>query len=138
MLPRDENDATNGMSRVHANRCDTDAAQSGGTLGGWLLDRRGARSAWGSSPAPSLGSWSVACASSVTVRAMHERVAVISVDASTKRVRPRSASMAEKSVTIVGMIEREIAPKLPIFAVIGAGVEAPRQCAPPSVDHVSR
>jgi hypothetical protein len=69
---------------------------------------------------------------------MHERVAVISVDASTKRVRPRSASMAEKSVTIVGMIEREIAPKLPIFAAIGAGVEAPRQCAPFSVAHVSR
>jgi hypothetical protein len=126
------------MSRVHANQGDADAAQSGGALGGWLLERRGARSAWGGSRAPSLGSWSVACASSVTVRAMHERVAVISVDASTKRVRPRSASMAEKSVTIVGMIEREIAPKLPIFAVIDAGFEEPRQCAPLSVADVSR
>ncbi len=135
-MPRDEKDATDGMSRVHSNDRDADHARSGGTLGGWLLDRRGARGAFGSSQAAPLEPSSVSC--SVMLRVMHELVAVISVDASTERARQRSASMLERSVTIVGMIEREIATKSPFIAAIDAGLEAPRQCAPRALAHVSR
>lgn len=52
------------------------------------------------------------------LRAMRERVDVISVDASIRRVRQRSASMFEQSVTIAGMIELEIATRSPFIAVI--------------------
>lgn len=72
------------------------------------------------------------------LRVMHERVAVISVDASTKSVRQRSASMLEQSVTIARMIEREIATKSAFVGGIAGTLEALRQCAPPPDAHVSR
>jgi hypothetical protein len=50
------------------------------------------------------------------LRAIHECVAVMSVDASTKRVRQRSASMAVQSDTMARKIEREIATDSPIVA----------------------
>jgi hypothetical protein len=93
-----------------------DDPQSGGALGGWLLDLRAGRGTWGSSRAASLGPSSVTCASNLMLRAIHECVAVISVDASTRRVRQRSASMAVQSDTIATMIEREIATDSPFIA----------------------
>lgn len=65
------------------------------------------------------------------LRAMHERVAVIRIDASNNRVRQRSASMADVSVTIAPMIEREIATKSPFFQQLSTNSErcgnAPRR-----------
>lgn len=72
------------------------------------------------------------------LRAMHERVAVMRMDASNKRVRQRSASMLDLSVTIAASIEREIATKSPIFAAATGARQAPRQCAPQTRSYVSR
>jgi hypothetical protein len=81
------------MSRAYANDVAPNGAQHGGELGGWLLDVRGDRGAFGSSTAERHTPSSVSCASNVMLRAMHERVAVISSDASNNSVRPRSPSM---------------------------------------------
>src|SRR5687767_8858493 len=126
------------MSRVYSNDDAADDAQSGGALGGWLLDRRPAQDPLGSSRAASFGASSVTCASNRMLRAIRECVAVISVDASTKRVRQRSASMAVQSDTIASMIEREIATDSPFIDAIHGCFEAPRQCASPARSHVSR
>jgi hypothetical protein len=115
-----------------------DDAQGGGALGGWLLELRAAHGDFGCSRAASIGPSSVTGASSLMLRAMRECVAVISVDASTNRVRPRSASMLEESVTIAGLIEREIATRAPFLALIEGGLAAPRQCAPLARAIVSR
>lgn len=115
-----------------------DDAQSGGALGGWLLDPRAARGSLGSSRAASLWPSCVTCASNLMLRAIHECVAVISVDASTRRVRQRSASMAVQSDTIARTIERQIAKDSPFITLIQGCFEAPRQCASLALTHVSR